>query len=320
MATSWRLRSQTAIAGRGVVVEALAFSLLFICSGGASAQPTNSREPLPVTQAVAVNFSDLAVQEAQAGGASEAEPGEIPFMPIPGELPVPPGPARPRTQTAPGVAATNPAAAPRPVFSFPALGDDNTYIPPDTHGAVGPAHVMVTLNTQVRIQNRTGRETSTVSLRGFWSALSLPSSNQIFDPRVAYDPFAGRWIVTAVAKDVTNSTSKLLIGVSRNADPSGSWYLCFIDTDPAHLVWADYPTTGFNKTWIVVQTNMFDFATPEPNFVRSNIYVFDKASLYAGISGLSSVFQSCGVGGTQVPSATVAGDVNTRKSGAVAEA
>jgi hypothetical protein len=38
---------------------------------------------------------------------------------------------------------------------FPGLGDNNTVIPPDTDGAVGPAHLVVALNSQIEIQTRT---------------------------------------------------------------------------------------------------------------------------------------------------------------------
>ena len=36
--------------------------------------------------------------------------------------------------------------------SFPGLGDNNTALPPDTSGAAGPNHLMITLNSQVQVQ------------------------------------------------------------------------------------------------------------------------------------------------------------------------
>ena len=48
------------------------------------------------------------------------------------------------------------SAAPPPLSSrFAGLGDPNTSIPPNTHGAVGSNYLMETLNTQVRVQNPT---------------------------------------------------------------------------------------------------------------------------------------------------------------------
>ena len=36
------------------------------------------------------------------------------------------------------------------------MGDNNTSIPPDTMGVAGPNHLMVALNSQVLIQDRSG--------------------------------------------------------------------------------------------------------------------------------------------------------------------
>src|SRR3972149_1570527 len=63
--------------------------------------------------------------------------------------------------------------------SFAALGDNNTNIPPDTHGAAGPGHLMTMLNTQVRIQSLAGGIISTSSLNSFWSPTC---ASDIFDP------------------------------------------------------------------------------------------------------------------------------------------
>ena len=61
-----------------------------------------------------------------------------------------------------------------------------------------------------------------------------------------------------------------------------------IDTDPSNLAWADYPSTGFNKDWIVVTLNMFAI-NPIDQFLHpyfgENIYVFSKTNLYANGSG-----------------------------------
>ena len=82
------------------------------------------------------------------------------------------------------------------------------------------------------------------------------------------------------------------------------------DADPADLVWADYPSVGFNKNWVVVQVNLFSMTNPYP-FVRSEIYVFRKDQLYAGITTTVDVFtldstacEGSSCGGTQVPAAT----------------
>src|SRR5882762_5520325 len=87
-------------------------------------------------------------------------------------------------------AETGPAPlSPAPASSFQALPDGITSIPPDTHGAVGPNHLMTVLNTQIRIQDRAGNVLSTVSMDGFWASLDTLNPPNAFDPKIFYDPY-----------------------------------------------------------------------------------------------------------------------------------
>ncbi len=189
------------------------------------------------------------------------------------------------------------AQAPAVSANFLALGDDNTSIPPDTQGTVGPNHLMTTLNSQVRIQNKDGTIVSTVSMSTFWAAMNVAEA---FDPRVLYDPYANRWIFSAGA-DPQIASASILVGVSQTSDPTGNWNLYKIKADTGGTLWADFPTLGFNSKWIVVQANMFSNASEA--FSHSNIWALDKANLYAGGSGSYTVLKST-AGFTQFPAAT----------------
>jgi hypothetical protein len=179
----------------------------------------------------------------------------------------------------------SPAGKRSALIGFPGLGDDNTVIPPDTDGAVGPANLVVALNSQIEIQTRAGTLISSVSLLSFWSSLSVGT---VSDPRVIYDPYGQRWVIVTAA-DPETTASALLIGVSHNSDPTAGWNLYRVPVDPMGLRWGDFPTVGFNKNWIVVGINLF---TIVGNFYEfANLYVFDKANLYAGGSGLFTLLQ-----------------------------
>jgi uncharacterized delta-60 repeat protein/uncharacterized repeat protein (TIGR01451 family) len=188
--------------------------------------------------------------------------------------------------------------SPPPAISFQAVPDNNFSIPPDTHGAVGPNHVMTVLNTQVRIQDRKGVELSTVSLDTFWLPIGAGSA---FDPKVLYDKTADRWIFTAMG-DAQSPFSAVLVAVSQSSDPTGNWFLYRIDADQANVLWADYPSIGFNKDWIVVTANMFPiFFGP----TEINIYAFNKTNLYAGGVGQYTLLQETnGTSLTIVPAIT----------------
>jgi len=193
--------------------------------------------------------------------------------------------------------------SPASTNSFLALGDDDTSIPPDTHGAAGPSHLMVMLNTQVRIQNRTGTTNYlTTSLSNWWS--SVGSFTHVFDPRILYDPYEQRWIAVAVT-DATKPSSALVIGASQTDDPTGSWYLTKLDADGSNTRWADYPSIGFNKRWIVVNVNMFSTnAAQNYPFAFSKVYMFNKTNVYAGGSSRVVTNLPISLGGTYVPAVT----------------
>ncbi len=240
------------------------------------------------TRSAVINFAALARKEALDTAAKSLRQAKDIDGPEPDydNLPVPAGAIISGKETARGSDSNSSksgeggglsASSPAPLSSFQALPDGLSSIPPDTHGAVGPGHLMTALNTQVRIQDRSGATLSTVTLDGFWASVGSPDT---FDPKLVYDPFAGRWLFTACANG-DSAASSVLIGASQTSDPTGNWNLYRVDADATDSLWADYPTIGFNKDWVVVQVNMFAVDSgPFPP--RTNVYVFNKASVYAG--------------------------------------
>ena len=275
--------------------------LSFALSGTPASQEAQKGERRTSGPRVVVNLAELARQEALS--PPKREPKVAPFMPMPGPEPaVPPGvviplaeePAGPPPEREPTV-----VLSPAPAASFAALGDNNTRIPPDTMGAVGPNHLMVTLNTEVRVQNRSGTALSTVSLESFWAPTGAVIS---FDPKLVYDPFGNRWIFSAVSSPAS-ADSSVLIGASQTSDPTGSWNLYRIDADATDMNWADFPSLGFNKNWVVVSVNTFTNATDA--FVGGEVYAFSKANLYAGAAlGFTRFVVTGGAGATFGPAIT----------------
>jgi hypothetical protein len=143
---------------------------------------------------------------------------------------------------------------------------------------------------------------STVSLNTFWQSVGAPS---VFDPKVLYDPYARRWMFSAGA-DAFTSRSSVLLAVSQTSDPTGNWFLYRVDADRNNLSWADYPSIGFNKDWIVVTVNMFPIFTGLGfDYTGANIYVFNKTNLYAGSTAQFTLIQDIStIGFTIVPAVT----------------
>lgn len=168
-------------------------------------------------------------------------------------------------------------SSPAPTLDFQGVGDNQTAIPPDTKGCVGLNHLMVTLNTEVRIQDKAGNNLSTVSLSSFWS--ELPGSSGAFDPNLMFDPYENRWIFVTV-KNSTPATSEIFVAVSASEDPMGEWNMYAIHSDPLNYTWCDFPSIGFNKHWVVVSGNMF---TAGNSYQNAAIWVLEKDELYAGV-------------------------------------
>ncbi len=164
-----------------------------------------------------------------------------------------------------------------PVLStnFQALPDSTTIIPPDTMGAVGPNHVMTMLNSQVRIQSRSGTILSTVTLATFWSPAG---GSGHFDPRLVYDSLSGRFIAT-VDTNSRSASSSIALAVSATSDPLGAWRFFRIDADATDVDWADFPGLGVNRNWIAVANNMFTVSGS--SFSGVKMWVFDKTSALA---------------------------------------
>src|SRR5262249_6171789 len=206
-----------------------------------------------------IKFSKIARQEPLSSSTNQRKKAVHAPMPIPQNL------QAPGEQTATNSANNdNPEinriteSSPAPAIGFPALADDNSVSVPDTHGAVGRKYLMVTTNSEVRVQNRAGEIIQTVRLDNFWKSLG---ALEVFGPKAFYDPYAQRWIITAGANAFSDNSS-ILIGVTKNDDPTGTWFLYRVDADSTHQVWADYPSVGFNKDRIVIQSNMYNISSP----------------------------------------------------------
>lgn len=179
------------------------------------------------------------------------------------------------------------SAPPSPPLSasFLALPDNAVSFNPDTQGAVGPNHLMVTLGSQVRIQDRAGAVLSTVSLDAFWGTIG---NSNVFDPRVIYDSINRRWLTVAIANPATNNSS-LLLAVSATSDPTGIWFRHQIRVDLTDGLYAASPNLGLGGDWVIVSAAMRD--KTGLFFFSADIFTFNRTNLYAGTSSVTNPAQ-----------------------------
>ena len=301
---------------RKVTANILFVTLTLLVLGFTPAFAAVQGKALNAAQVAKVNFKALA-KNSSTSAATGVQQIAVPFRPH-GAAPAPTfAPVDFTKKTT--AAAPSPLAPPPPQFTgFQAIPDNNTFIPPDTMGAVGPNHVMTTLNSQVQIQDRLGNVLSIVPsydyalgvTGGFWEVFQQPPYNQtrMFDPRITYDPIGQRFIYVISSNNDTSTNSLLLVAISDTDDPTDGWSLFWVAPVNGDTLFADFTCLGHNKNWITVTFNMFDSTD---TFDSAQIITINKPSIYAGtISALAFPGIQDGMFAAQ-PAVTLDPDLNT---------
>jgi hypothetical protein len=153
--------------------------------------------------------------------------------------------------------------------------------PADPSGAMGSQWIFTAVNTSYALYDLTG--VPVIAPASFEPFFTYPTGTQIFDPKVAYDPYGQAFVLTylAVNDGLRRSWIQLVTIPDATANDPSTWCARRIKADqvPAEgRRWADYPGLGFDADRVVVTTNQFDFQ--DFAFDYAQILSFPKASLY----------------------------------------
>jgi hypothetical protein len=192
------------------------------------------------------------------------------------------------------------ATMPAPTLTFDGMNSSQSgcmCLPPDTDGDVGPNHYVQSVNSSIKIFDKSGNPLNgangTTYNSFFLTLAGTPCSGfNNGDGFVFYDHLADRWVVTDFAFPGTLPGAGPFyecIGVSRTGDPvSGGWNLYAIQHDPSNVTWVgDYPklamwnsggTPAQNAYFLTV--NLFDGVTLGFQGVR--VFALDRASMLTG--------------------------------------
>jgi hypothetical protein len=137
--------------------------------------------------------------------------------------------------------------------------------PPDTDLAVGPAHVVETVNLTLAFYNKTtGGGVFSQPLSQFFAPAGASSS--MSDPVVTYDELAGRFVVGVLEFNFTSQTAFLDVAFSNDADPTHGFGLMrridIREFNGSEVLWGDYPKVGWNADADVFTVNMYAFSGP----------------------------------------------------------
>lgn len=192
---------------------------------------------------------------------------------LPEELEIPPlGPDQPDplVQLGPGPLISASAGT-----DFEGLGQSG-YIPSDNNIAVGPNHIVETVNVQYAVYNKAGGLLTSGFLKSLWNGLGGScAANNGGDPVVQYDRFADRWIITQLGS--LSAPYAECIAVSKTNDPTLAYSLYSYSFGSALN---DYPKFGVWPT----ATNSAYLASYNLFYGGSGaeLCAYDRAAMIAG--------------------------------------
>ena len=153
--------------------------------------------------------------------------------------------------------------------------------PNDNDVAFAHDKVVSCVNTRIRISDTNGDLLSSLTLAGFAQPLALPSGK--FDPKIAYDPIADRFVFLFM-NGSTWETSHIVIGFSQTNDPEGDWNLYALDGNSLdNETWSDYPVIGISNEELFIGINTFENGSMNNSgFVETCLWQIGLSEGYAG--------------------------------------
>jgi hypothetical protein len=155
-----------------------------------------------------------------------------------------------------------------------------SFVPPDPIIAAGPNHLMPVVNGDFAIFDKSGTNLQQIHAADWFSSVS--AGGVPFDPKVIYDHFADRWVMVWLSLDVDAAASHILVSVSDDADPNGTWCNWALPgrqngaTDAGN--WSDYEGLGFDQGAVYIVPNQFRFSDFAFDYVK--VRILPKTTLY----------------------------------------
>jgi len=175
--------------------------------------------------------------------------------------------------------------------AFPAIGT-TVWNPPDPCLAVGPNHIVATVNMKVAWYLKDG----TAQFENFLDSTGNPgffeevgAGSFTFDPKCFYDEFAQRFVVLALEYYSATQESWITIAVSDDADPNGVWFKyrtpSIVELGGGCRYWVDYPGLGYDGQAWYVTGNLFKLSSSPTEcggFGGTLVRVFEKLGAMSG--------------------------------------
>ncbi len=160
--------------------------------------------------------------------------------------------------------------------------------PPDPQLAVGSSSdsslgfLVEAFNRGLRFYDRGGTAITSAAIP-FWAFFGLPPASNLFDPRLVFDPYSGRFVLLVLQTEdgVSPPLSVVHLAVSKTADPTQSWALYQAAAPPGFH--ADFPSLGYDGVCFYGAANLFSFSQ-STSLPPSQMWMFalEKAPILNG--------------------------------------
>jgi uncharacterized repeat protein (TIGR02543 family) len=178
---------------------------------------------------------------------------------------------------------------PSAATSFAGMGNVHGYTPPDTNGDVGPNHYVQTVNTTMRIYDKSGTPlTATTDTNALWSGFGgLCETTNQGDPIVLYDNLADRWLISQFAFSGNGAAAPFYqcVAISMTPNPTGSYYR-YAFLSPSNR-FNDYGKLGVWPDGYYMATNEFSEAG---SYVGVGAWAMDRTKMLAGQAATMQYF------------------------------
>jgi hypothetical protein len=154
--------------------------------------------------------------------------------------------------------------------------------PPDPNAAVGPEHIVETVNTDFAVFDKSGNTVyGPVPINTLWSGFGGGcETNNDGDATASYDRISDRWILQQFSVSTTPNLE--CVAVSQSGDPTGAYNRYSFQ----YSQFPDYPKLAVWPDAYYVTYNMFLGNT----FTGGEVCALDRASMLAGAAATQQCF------------------------------
>jgi hypothetical protein len=173
------------------------------------------------------------------------------------------------------------AASPTTSYGFDAIARDGSNWRAHPTGGMGAHWILTAANASYALYDLSGN--AVIGPNALGSLRPLPSGASASDPRVVYDQYDGRFVLTYVAVDDADRRAWIYVLAIPDAtatDPA-TWCLTRVVADRTGGDGVQRPEAtalGYDETRVAVTADMYDFG--RRRFRGSTVLAFPKARLY----------------------------------------